>query len=760
MKKACLLLLAGMYAPQLSSFASHSDLIPLAAFAAIAGIIGGRLIPTICFAAGYVLLLTAVSDIAASRIDSRFVGDSIMVDVRVADFPQRHRSTLSFVAEVAPNPWVPRRIRVSWFEPAQAVRFGDAWRLELRLRRPRGSSNPGAFDYEAWLLREGIAATAYVVEGRRNEPLASGRLGVVDRIRLGIVDRLQSGSIEPARAAVLAAISVGARHLVTAEQWERYARTGTSHLMAISGLHVGMVAAAGYLLGLLVSVLIPPRRNHHRLATLVAVACALGYALLAGMAIPASRAGLMIGIAAAISLAGRPLQPFSVVAAAATVLAVVAPLSTMAPGFKLSFAAVVVLLWIALRLAPARRPGWPGRWLVHVRQLVSLQLALLLGLMPLTVLLFDRVALAAPLVNVVAVPLFGVVTVPCTLAGVLLTGPLHPAGDALLAIAAGSLAFIEQLIGLAAAQPLAAVTVSAMQGGVTWWLLAPVAWVVLPPGWPCRGLAWLAALVIVMWKPEPPDAGCAAVTVLDVGQGLAVVVETGERVLLYDTGPAFRGGGSAAESVVLPFLASRGIDALDDIVVSHSDLDHAGGVGTIREAMPVHRVFAGEPVAGLPDARACRAGDGWEAAGVRFEFLNAPAATADSGNDASCVLRVSAGSHRVLLPGDIERRAERRLLRSGRIGPATVVIAPHHGSATSSSPGFVDALSPSLVVVAAGFGNRWGLPDPVVVRRWQQAGAQVLATADSGAIRFEACAHAGVGPVYRERAARRRIWHE
>jgi competence protein ComEC len=760
MRKACLLLLAGMYAPQLSSFASHSDLILPAAFAAIAGLVSGRFFLVVCCAAGYLLFLSATAEVVDSRIEPRFVGDSIMVEASVADFPQRNRSTLSFVAEVAPNPWVPRRIRVSWFEPTHLPHIGDVWRLELRLRRPRGSSNPGGFDYEAWLLRERIAATAYVVAGPRNALLATGQLGIIDRIRKGIVNRLRSGSVEPANAAVLAAISVGARHLVAAEQWERYARTGTSHLMAISGLHVGMVAVAGYVLGIVLSVMVPPGRNHHRLALIVALACALAYSLLSGMAIPAGRAGLMIGMATAVSLAGRPLQPFRILAAAAAVLVVAAPLSTMAPGFKLSFAAVAVLLWVAAGLAPSRRPGLPGKWLENARQLVTMQFALLLGLMPLTVLLFDRVAIAAPPVNLIAVPLFGIVTVPCTLAGVLLAGPLQPAGDSLLAIAAGSVDLIERLIGLAAAQRHAAVTVSAMEGRAMGWLLLPAAWVVLPRGWPCRGVAWLAALIIITWDPERPAAGCAAVTVLDVGQGLAVVVETGERVLLYDTGPAFRGGGSAAESIVLPFLASRGVPALDDIVVSHPDLDHAGGLDTIRDAMPVHRVFAGQPIAGFPRARACRAGDGWEAGGVRFEFLNGPATPLSSSNNASCVLQLSAGAHRILLPGDIEREAEKALLRAGRIARVAVVIAPHHGSATSSSPGFVRALAPSLVLVAAGYGNRWGLPDPEVVQRWQQAGAQVLTTIESGAIRFELCAQSGVGPVSRERSEMRRIWHE
>ncbi|MDJ0813682.1 MAG: DNA internalization-related competence protein ComEC/Rec2 [Woeseiaceae bacterium] len=760
MKKACLFLLAGIYAPQLSSFASHSDLIPLAAFAAIAGIVSGRFLLPACFTAGYALFVASAGAVVDGRIDPLFVGDSIVVDARVIDFPRRNRATLSFVAEVAPNPWVPPRIRVSWFEPQHEVRFGDVWRLELRLRRPRGGSNPGGFDYEAWLLRERIAATAHVVAGKRNALLGAGELGVIDRIRQAIVDRLHATSIEPGHAAVLAAISVGARHEVTAEQWERYARTGTSHLMAISGLHVGMVAAAGYLLGLLLSVLVPPRRNHHRLAIIVALGLALAYSLLSGLAVPASRAALMIGIATAANLAGRPLQPFTVLAVAAAVLATAAPLATMAPGFKLSFGAVLILFGIAARLAPTRRSGLPGRWLANARRLVAMQLALLLGLMPLTVMLFDRVALAAPLVNLVAVPLFGVVTVPVTLVGILLAGPLQPVGDSLLVVAAGSLDLVEGFIRFAADQRFAAVTASAMDGVASWWLLAPIAWVALPPGWPCRAAAWLAFLMIITWSPARPAVGCATFKVLDVGQGLAIVIETGERVLLYDTGPAYRGGGDAAESVVLPFLASRGIHALDDLVVSHSDLDHAGGLRTIREAMPVDRLFAGEPVAGLPYARSCRTGDGWESAGIEFEFLSAPGTFHHLGNDASCVLQVSAGPHRVLLPGDIERPAEQDLLRTGRLQAVAVVIAPHHGSTTSSSPAFVTALEPALVIVAAGFGNRWGLPNPEVVRRWRQARAEVLSTADAGAIGFEVCARTGIGAVSRERVAKRRIWHE
>jgi competence protein ComEC len=489
-------------------------------------------------------------------------------------------------------------------------------------------------------------------------------------------------------------------------------------------------------------------------AVVTALCCALAYATLSGMAIPARRAALMIGIVVLASLMRRPPEPLAVLAVAAAILAAWDPLSTMAPGFKLSFGAVWVLILLASRLARGHRR------LSYLRQLTAMQFGLLLGLMPLTVVLFDRVAIAAPLVNLVAVPVFATVTVPCALAGVLLSGALQPVGDGLLWAAATGLQLVETLIGYVADIPQASATVAAFEDRSLWWLLAPVAWVVLPPGWPCRGFAWLAAAAIVAWLPPRPAPGCAAISVLDVGQGLATVVETSEAVLLYDTGPSYRGGGSAAESVVLPFLASRGIRALDQLVVSHSDLDHSGGVETILGSLPVATVLAGERLGDSMEQRACRAGSTWVSGGVGFEFLYPPATAGTAGNDASCVLQISAGGSAVLLPGDIEREAEQALLREGALRPVTAVIAPHHGSATSSSRGFVAALRPSLVVVPAGFGNRWGLPDSEVVARWQAVGARVETTADSGAIQFTVCRSDGIGPVTSQRDRQRRIWHE
>jgi len=758
MKKACLFLLAGLYAPQLSSFASHSDLFLLLAFAGLTGFMTGRLPAVIMIAAGYVAFVVAADKVVADRISPDYVGDSLMVEVRIADFPQLRDRTLSFIGDVQDNPWVSRRVRISWFEPAEHVAIGDVWRLELRLRRPRGNSNPGVFDFETWLFRNRIAATGYVVASKRNQFLRAGDAGIADTIRQGIVQRIQEVVAHPDRAAVLAAVSVGARHLVTRDQWDRYARSGTTHLMAISGLHVGMVAAAGYFVSAVLAGLFRFKLNQHILSTLAALAFACAYAGLSGLAVPAQRSVLMIGLSTLVVAGNRQLRPFTIVACACLVVSFLAPLATLEPGFKLSFAAVLLLIWFARRLRPGA--GNVARPVKAVLLLASVQIALLIGLLPLTALLFGRVALAAPVVNLIAVPVFSLATVPLTLCGLLLDGPLAPIGDHSLTLAAASLGLVEWWIDIGLLLPAASIPVPSVSGWPLVTLFVAFAWVVLPPGWPGRSIAWVAFLFVVLYVPTRPLSGCVQLDVLDVGQGLAVVVTTRSETLLFDTGPAFRSGGSAAKSVVLPFLAARGIEKLDELVVSHADIDHAGGVAAISQALTIKRLIAGES-AGLPaQGMPCRRGMRWNADGVEFEMIYPPDGISLEGNDASCVLQVTAGEYRALLSGDIEAAAEKELLRSRRLGATEVVVVPHHGSRTSSGGPFVSALRPTLAIISAGFGNRWGLPDMEVSERWQNAGARVLNTGNDGAVSVELCGQSGITSLSTEKTRQRRIWHE
>ena len=764
MIRACLCLLAGVYALQLISFAQSSDLIVVISVAFLGLLIPGSGRMLLLFLTGGILFASSAAGIGDARIKPQYVGDSIVATARIVDFPKRNGSNVSFVAESIGNSKLPGRMHIGWFDPPVNLRFGDVWRLELRLRRPRGSSNPGVFDYEAWLFREQVAATGYVVTGRRNELLRADELTILQNLRQHVVDRIVRVVPGADRAAVLIAVSVGARHLVSRQQWDRYARTGTSHLMAISGLHIGMAAAGGYFVAALIAVVAGlwlRQSNQHLFATMSAVVATVAYALLSGLAVPAQRATLMITIVAVALLCRRKARPVIVVAAASVIIAVASPPATMAPGFKLSFAAVLVLIWLAVRYQGHANAGRIMRVVFAARQMLTMQMMLLFGLMPLTVLIFGRVAFAAPVVNLIAVPVFGIVTVPLTLAGLLLDGVVASLGDRALLIAASSLDVIEALIEKSAELRASSAAIASIEGRAWLYLLLPIAWVIFPPGWPARNIAWVALASLLLYAPARPPSGCADIDVLDVGQGLAMVVTSQQNVLVFDTGPAFRNGGSTAESIILPFLGSRGIDRVDTIVISHADLDHAGGVAALLGGIDVGTRRFGEPLAGTSvDDELCNAGEVWRADDLEFKFLHPQSNAIRDGNNSSCVLQISAGQHRALLSGDIERPAEDALVRIGDLQTADIVIVPHHGSGTSSSPPFVRALQPSLAIVSAGYGNRWGFPKQDVVARWRGAGARVHTTAAVGAIRMRLCADGGVVSMRQNRVLQHRIWHE
>ena len=758
---ACLYLLAGVYALQLSSFATGSDLIATALVAFFIALFFRAWRGVSWSLLGVGLFAVSAAGTLADRLAPGYAGDSIVARVRIADFPVYKDPSLSFVAVPLDDQRLSERIRLSWFEPPDTIAFGDVWELELRLRRPRGNLNPGSFDYEAWLFRAGIGATGYVVAGRRNVRLHAGMLGPIERVRQRVVTRLTQLPLDSGNVAVLAAISVGARHLLGRDQWERYARTGTSHLMAISGLHISLAAGGAYILSSIVTGLILRRGNYHATATATALCVAAVYGGMSGLALPAQRATVMIALLAAAVVRRRQPRPITILAASCVLLTVLSPTATMAPGFKLSFAAVLILIWLARRMARIRQRSWHARLSGAVCQLGAVQVLLLLGLMPLTAGIFGRVSLVAPAINLIAVPVFSFVTVPFTLGGIVLDGPLEPVGDRLLLIASWSVGAVESLIEIAADWPGAASDVAELQRGGRLCLLMPLLWAALPPGWPGRGLAWLGLLALVVHEPRRPAPGCLEIEVLDVGQGLSIVLRDAEHVLLYDTGPAFRGGRSMAEAVVLPHLASRGIDRIDTLIISHADLDHAGGVRPLLQGMETGTILAGEALPGLSSTyQLCRTDAEWVSGGIRFRIVHPVEGSAVEGNDASCVLLAETGGYRLLVSGDIERVAEDSLVARDALPRVTVAIVPHHGSLTSSSEAFVDVLRPELAIVSAGYRNRWGFPKDDVVERWRAAGARVLGTAESGAISARICAATGLQAIGRHRPDHRRIWHE
>jgi len=668
----------------------------------------------------------------------------------IEDFPRQRGRAVTFVTR-STDPALPGRIRLNWYEPETVPRIGERWRFTAVLRAPRGLANPGGFDYERWLFTRGIGATGYVRgEARLLAEPGPGRLAWWrSRLETSLAAVLPDG----AGRGVMVALATGSRHRLDAASTELFQATGTSHLMAISGLHVGLVAGlvfalAGRLAG----------AGGRDRAALVALAVATAYGLLAGFGTPVRRALLMLGTVVLAGRWRRPLGPATGLALALIVVLLVQPLDSLTPGFALSFGAVAAILAIAgSDAARADAAGPAGR----VRALASLQWRLWVLLAPLTLLFFDRVAWSAIPANLVAIPAFGLLVVPATLAG----AAAAAAGGVFARPAAWLLALTHEALGLVLAvlEWLAALPGADYQPPGRGPVVIPLAAVatlalLLPRCLPGRWIPVWLTLSLLLWRGSAIPSGCVRADVLDVGQGLAVLVRTRTHAMLYDAGPAYASGSDAGQRVVVPALRALGVRSLDLMMLSHADNDHAGGAASVAASVAVARVASGEPgeLTGL-DAAACERGDRWSWDGIDFRVLW-PAAAGAAGNDGSCVLEVSAGDRRLLLPGDVERDSERRLLAAGALQRADVVLMPHHGSATSSSAALVDALAPRFAIATAAWRNRWGFPRPEVARRWQASGARVLSTGDYGALAITLCSDRHEAEIAARRESRRRLW--
>lgn len=692
--------------------------------------------------------------VAHAALEARLVtpprGLDRMVIGRVVGLPAAEPGRLRFL--FAPDPVdgqqdLPSRMRISWYRSRVTVAAGERWRLSLRLRAPRGQANPGGFDYERWLLLNSIGATGYVRNGGDNQRLGRSPAPWTS-VRSRLAEAVQRALPDSPRSGMIAALLVGSGR-IEPEQRRLLQRTGTSHLMAISGLHVGIAAAVGALAGRLAWLLMPLRRVPLRQSPIAAgglLAAGL-YAGLAGFALPTTRALLMIVVAAVLLLRRRALAPWLAFAFAMVVILAQNPLVPLGAGFWLSFGAVGGLLLVSPEL---RRVGVPARWL-RAQWGVSLALA------PVLVAIYGQVPLSSPLANLVAVPVFSVLIVPPTLlAGVASLIWVRGASflfrvvDQLLAQLLGWLSWIVEA-GPAVLEPATAPRLALLLG------VAGAGLALMPRGFCGRGAAPALLLPLLCWQGTPPPHGSFTLTMLDVGQGLAAVVRTREHALVFDTGPAWPGGDSGSTNLV-PFLRAIGVRQIDMLVVSHPDLDHRGGVPGLLAGRRVRRSVGGL-YQGMPMRAGdrCRAGQAWRWDGVSFRFVHPGPVAVDGDNDSSCVLRISsAGGTTALLTGDIEARAEGRLLARREALRAQVVVAPHHGSRSSSTAAFVAAVAADWVIYPAGFGNRWGFPHADVRERWGPARARM--TGIEGAVEVTLPASAGAVQLRGWRCVDRRYW--
>jgi competence protein ComEC len=763
-----------------------------------------------------------VTGVVSSLPEAMSRGVRFGFDVESAHWPDKsaHLAGVTNAQKIQ----VPGHVSLAWYRGAAEgtdsegapdwanlpVHAGERWQFTVRLKRPHGNVNPHGFDYEAWLFERNIRATGYV-RPRTAERLSTAAWQpayAVEKLRETLRAHMQSGLPDSPFAGILIALVIGDQQAIKPALWQQFAQTGITHLMSISGLHVTMLAGLFYwLTGWLwrQSSVLPLHFPAQKAAAVGGFVAALAYSFLAGFAVPAQRTVIMLGVAALSRLAHRELAASRILALALLLVLVLDPLAVAAAGFWLSFGAVALLFYIS--------SGRQGR--VHgVRSWGQAQWAVTLGMLPALLALFGQFSLVSPLANAVAIPLVSFVITPVAMLGAALgTLPIMPAGfNPFLWLAHAATQGLMLLIAWLAALPGAAWQQAAPPAAWVLLALAGGVWLLLPKGFPARWLGYLTFLPLLTFHPPRPENGQAVVNVLDVGQGLAVHVQTARHDLLFDAGPMYSQEADSGNRLIVPYLRAEGIPRLDEMLVSHADTDHSGGAASVLAAVPVGLLRSSLPqdhflrTQAIPQL-SCRAGDTWVWDDVRFEILYPQSfSQAVKSNAMSCVMMVAAGGRRLLIAADIEAAQEEELIAlsqgvalensavaerreqvfssennpdhaekhadaNGR-GPvrrrpsstafaplaADVLIVPHHGSLTSSTQDFIAAVNPQAAIFTVGYRNRFGHPRPEVVSRYVRQGVMLHRTDQAGAVKVTLSA-AGV-VIDHARDLRRRYWQD
>ena len=702
---------------------------------------------------GFLWAALFASHLLESRIDSDLVGKDLLIEGRVVTLPRANQRgrRFDFDTHIQGQAY---RLRLNDYETrTEPPHAGELWRLRVKLKLPHGFFNPGGFDYERYMFRQGISATGYIKRDDINQKLSSPDLRhIVLSWRSKISSRIATTLHGDEQAGLLRALAVGDRRGIDTAHWQVLTRTGTSHLMAISGLHIGLVAGLVFaLVRFLVSLsprllLITPAVMP---AAIMAMLAAGTYAMLAGFSIPTQRAFIMVSVLMLGILLRRSYMRSSVLALALLVILLYDPLAVLDAGLWLSFGAVAVIMYVLTGRVGQVSKLW---------QWGQVQWFIALGMLPLMLILFQQLSLVAPFANLIAVPWVSMVTVPTTLLATICLPLNSELANLLLQFSAWSLAELWSVL-----EPLSSSSYASWYSHVPQvWTLFPalvgVAWLLLPRGWPARWLGGVCLLPMLLIPKPGPLADEVWFHLLDVGQGLAAVVRTQDRVMVYDTGPWFSENFDAGRAVIIPFLRSQGINAIDMLVVSHGDNDHRGGADSLIREIPVQRIMTGANAKRWQHERAesCLAGQAWQWGEVRFEVLHPDGREQRRANNRSCVIRVSLGNRHILLTGDIEAQAEAQLLERVRDRlSADLLVVPHHGSKTSSTEDFIKAIDPALALFATGYRNRYRFPRPHVRQRYRDLHMQTLNTANTGTISIKIDASGMQNPQkWREQAGR------
>lgn len=719
----------------------------------------------------------------ATMLPGYLEGEDFWVTGRVTGLPQTseraqqftfvvERSCFSLLPADCPSQsrvFTKRKIMLNFYGTVR-MESGQRWLLRVRLNKLHGFANPGGFDYEGWLFQQGFAAKGYVRDNPFNVRLEEGA-PTLSRLRFAIRERLLMETMGLEQAGIILALVLGDREQISEESWSLFTDTGTNHLIVISGLHVGFIALFCHLLAsraARLSTALLLRFPAQKVGALAAIIGALAYSLLAGFPVPTQRSFIMVCVFMMGQLLGRQIAPSTSYCLALTLVLASNPLSLLSAGFWLSFGAVGTLLlaFSGVRRVRAmeedeavgRRCSWQQLWHKWGRP----QWVVFIGMtVPLAVWL-QQLSLLGPLANILAIPLVSLLAVPLSLCGASLLWIHETTGVFVLVLA-------NELLDLMM-RGLRALT----GGGIALWeffgltrvaLIAASAatlLLLLPRGWPDKWLAGVLFLPLLFPVRAQLHPGVAEVSLLDVGQGLAMVVRTANHVLVYDTGPRLSETFDTGSAVVYPFLRVQGVRFVDKVIISHEDNDHAGGLMALLELVETGQVLASVSSAfplSADQFMACHAGQTWVWDDVQFAMLHPQRDVPYDGNDSSCVLRIEAGGQSVLLSGDIERATEALLVREQREQlTSDVLVAPHHGSRSSSTAAFVAAVNPTLVLYSAGYRNQFGHPSADVVERYVASGAVAYNTALSGALTLQLGESSELVSPREYRRTHRRYW--
>lgn len=655
-------------------------------------------------ALGLAITILQLNGHLSHQVSPDLNGRDLITDARIISLPQASRWGWQFEAQVESDQGWQGRLQIHWSGIRRPPQPGERWRFCLHLKPPVGWANPVGMDRRQLLVARGIHGTASV--GRCLSPQ---RLAGEPNLRARLAKTL--ARLAPRQADLLATLALGDRGQLVAESQSLFQRTGTAHLLAISGLHVVMLFAG-------VLLLTGGSRGHRPWRWLMALVCAGFYVWLAGAAVSAQRALLMLLLVVIFRGSGLRMSGPELLAVVAGLVVVVDVRVVYGAGFWLSFTAVAAIL-AATRLWPAWR-RWP-RW----RQLLAMQLWLSLTSALFAILLFGTASLVAPLANLLAIPLVTWLLLPLALLAMV---ALMVGADSVAAVLINAAGWVGEglvmLLRLLDERLLSAVAVNwHLQ---QWWLVvAALAVAIVGRRW-LRWFAFATLGGLLLPALDQPAADGWRMTLLDVGQALMVVVESGGQVMVYDVGDESRPGMSAAARVLVPLLDERGYNHIDHLVVSHDDRDHSGGLADLQALMRIDHVHANHLVAG----ESCVAGDEWRLGAVTATVVWPLQRQGEgSDNNRSCVIRLAAAGGRVMLMGDLEKEGERALLASGAAVNADLLVVGHHGSGSSSTVQLLQRVAPQLALISRGAYGRWRYPHPAVVARLQRLD---IAIADSG----------------------------